>query len=442
MGNKELWDNILLDLRTTIPGPSFDTWFEHTHIIKQVDGIVWIGVPNTFVKEWLQKKYHTLILKSLRTFSEQIRGIEYAIARIEHKEQPKKQEDQRKNELPLQEFLVDKRDNLNPRYTFDSFIVGPFNELANTAAQAIIRNPGSVYNPFFVHGGTGVGKTHLIQAVGNHLKKEGKQIFYISSEKFFTDFTQLMNEGKLNSFKDKYRKYDVLIMDDVHFFSAKNRMQEELFHIFNEMQDNNKQILFSSDQHPNLIPDIQDRLKSRFSQGMIVNIEHPGYESRLMILKRKAESKNFFPQDQILDFLAASSQVNIRELEGLLNNLMMQYELKKRDITLEDVKVIIRNVGAPKKNVSVKDVVKTVSRFYNVEEEDVYGQTRRKEIVKPRQVAMYLLRECFNISYPTIGEKLGGRDHTTVMHSCEKIKVDMKNNNTLYREVEQLKTLI
>ncbi len=442
--NKQLWNNVLGDIESYLSRANFSTWFKNTFIIKIEDGIVFLGVPNEFVRDWLYDKYHKNILKSFRSVLSGVRNIEYVIASNANLTTEKTINTTNVTgigELPLHDLYIDKKNNLNPRYVFDSFVTGSFNELAYAATQAIIKSPGLVYNPFFVHGETGLGKTHLIQAVGNHIKNETKaNVYYTTSEKFLMDYVNSVQNDKINQFKEKYRKYDVLIMDDIQFLSGKEKTQEELFHIFNSLYDNNKQIIFSSDKHPHFIPGLENRLKSRFSAGMIVDISEPEYESRLAILKHKAKEKNFFPPDDILEYIASSIQGNIREIEGVLNSILCQTDLKG-SITIETIKHLIKNAKKPKKTISIQDLVKLVSSFYNIKDSEIYNKTRRKEVVKPRQVIMYLLREDFNVSYPTIGQKLGGRDHTTVMHSYNKIKSDMENNNLLTQEVDQIRTM-
>lgn len=442
---KQLWDGVLHTVELSVSKANFSTWFRNTCIIRQEDGTVYVGVPNEFVKDWLFSKYHKILLRSLRDLSEGVRGLEYVVSKDGGKGDIRPRVTYSPpNELPLSDLYIDKNDNLNPRYTFSSFIIGQFNELAHAAAQAVIKNPGAVYNPLFIHGGTGLGKTHLIQAVGNHIKEQfpNKKIHYVTSEKFSIDYITSLQNNSINNFKEKYRLYDVLIMDDIQFLSNKEKTQEELFHLFNVLSDNNKQIIFSSDQHPNFIPGLEERLKSRFAAGMIVDVLHPEYESRVAILKQKSSSRNFFPSTEVIEYLASSLEVNIRELEGILNTLICQAQIKNGVLGVDDVKSVIKNSVRPKRTVSVKDVVKTVSGFYNIDESSIYEKTRRKEVVKPRQIIMYLLREEFNISYPTIGEKLGGRDHTTVIHSCEKIKGNIKGDGILRQELEQLKAIL
>jgi len=346
-------------------------------------------------------------------------------------------------ELPLQEVAVNKEDNLNPRYTFESFVIGPFNELAHAASQAVIKKPGIMYNPLFIYGSTGHGKTHLIQSIGNAINPSNpaKKIFYFTSEKFSNDFVSSVQANKVNQFKEKYRKYDVLIMDDIQFLSGKDKTQEELFHLFNTMKDNNKQIVFSSDKHPNFITGLEDRLKSRFSAGMVIDIPAPDQESRLAIIKSKCASINLFLDEDVTSYLAEAIKGNIRDLEGALNLIVCQSETKGRNLSLNEVKELVKNNVKQKRSISHKEVVKIIADFYKIEEETIYEKTRKKEVIKPRQIIMYILREDFNISYPSIGEKLGGRDHTTVIHSYLKIKDDLKTDPSLLQEIEKIRIM-
>ncbi len=447
MDTTKLWESVLVDIELSVSKANFGTWFRDTYIIKQEEGTVFLSVPNAFVKDWLSKKFHPIILRMLRTLNEHVRALDYVIAKEDGRRrdpEPKIMQANANGELPLNDFYVNKDDNLNPKYTFDSFVVGPFNELAHAAAQTVVKKPGMAYNPLFIYGSTGRGKTHLIQAIGNEMKAQHphKKVYYLTSEKFGTDYFASLQNHKANDFKEKYRKYDTIIMDDIQFFSNKEKFQEELFHLFNNFHDGNRQIIFSSDQHPNVIPGLEDRLKSRFGAGMIVDIPSPDQESRAAILKAKCRVNNFTLDQEIIDYLAGSSESNIRELEGTLNAIVCQSQLKGRQLNLLEIKSLLKNNAKPKKNVAVKDVIKTIAQFYNVEEGSIYHKTRRKEVVKPRQLIMYILREDFNISYPSIGEKLGGRDHTTVIHSCEKIKDELKTNNLLIQELSQIRALI
>lgn len=444
--NKTLWDQALTNIELSISRANFSTWFRNTFISKQDDGIVFISTPNTFVKDWFINKFHKLILKSLREIYPEIRGVEYTITKTTDQNKVRQDNFQRdvfNRQLGINELYINKEDNLNPKYTFDSFIVGPFNETAYAAAKGVIKNPGMIYNPLFIYGSTGLGKTHLIQSIGNYLKKEaGKRVHYVTSERFTIDYVNALQENKPNIFKEKYRKYDVIIMDDVQFLAEKIKTQEELFHLFNNFHENNKQIVFSSDKPPKHIQNLEERLRSRFEGGMIIEVTKPEYESRLAILRAKLSASDFLPDPEVVEYLASIVQDNIRELEGALNTIICQCQVKQRNLNLTEVKNLIKNSIKPQKSISIKDILKIVADFYNIEEKMLYEKTRRKEVVRPRQIIMYILREDFNTSYPHIGQKLGGRDHTTVIHAYEKVKNDLKSDNTLQQEIEQLRGLI
>ena len=448
MDKKELWNRCLSEIEMNISKANFTTWFKNTSILKEDGGIIEVGVPNEFVKDWLYNKFHKLILKTLISNNENIRGVEYVINKQETKSGFKEGEIchsvNLNKELPLNDLYINKEDNLNPKYTFNSFIVGPFNELAYAVAQAIIQDPGKNYNPFFVYGGTGLGKTHMIQAIGNtiKIKHPEKKVYYVSLEKFAIDYINSIQNKNPNSFKEKYRKYDVFIMDDIQFISKMDKTQEELFHLFNTLYENNKQIIFSSDKHPNFIQGLEERLQSRFASGMTVQIIEPDYESRIAIIKAKFESTNNIIESEVINFLAESLDSNIRELEGSLNAVICQSQLKNKPLTITDVKNLIKNNIKPKKSVAISDIVKVIAGHYNLTETVIYDKTRRKEIVRARQVAMYILREDFNISYPLIGQKLGDRDHTTVIHSHLKIKDDLKTDPSLLQEIEKIRIML
>lgn len=438
---KQLWDDALVTIELSITPANFKTWFKDTHIVSLEDGTITLGVPSVFVRDWLADKFQTMVLKVLRELSPHVRSIEYTVVqrsdrRIETKQQTVNAA------LPLEEYYINKSDNLNPKYVFDTFVIGPFNALAHTAAKTVAEKPGIAYNPLFIYGKTGHGKTHLIQAVGNQLKRAGRKVFYVTSERFTVDYFNSLQNGTANNFKDKYRQYDVLIMDDVQFLANKEKTQEELFHLFNALHDNNKQIVFSSDIHPALLSGLEERLQSRFAQGMIVDIPAPDLESRAAILRAKAAQNSISLEEAVVEHLATTIEGNIRELEGALNTIMCQSQLLGRTLNLEEVKLIIKNSTRPRKTLAVSDVVDKVARYFDIDPSSIYEKTRRKEVVKPRQLIMYILREDFQVSYPAIGQKLGGRDHTTVIHSCEKIKNELKDNAELEEEITQVRLLL
>ncbi|MEA3399559.1 MAG: chromosomal replication initiator protein DnaA [Patescibacteria group bacterium] len=442
MSLKQLWNNCLSEIEINISKANFNTWFKNTSVIKKEGGVLHLGVPNEFVKDWLNNKFHKLILKTAMNHDEKIRNIEYTIIKYEPKTETKAVSSVNK-ELPLNDLYINRNDNLNPKYTFNSFVVGSFNELAYAVSQAIIESPGKNYNPFFIYGGTGLGKTHIIQSIGNSLKQKfpEKKIYYVSLEKFAIDYINSIQKKNPNSFKEKYRKYDIIIMDDIQFISGKEKTQEELFHLFNIFYENNKQIIFSSDKHPNFIQGIEERLQSRFSSGMTIQITEPDYESRVAIIKAKLQKTNTDIDSNVISYLAETLNGSIRELEGSLNSIVCQSQLKNKKLSLLEIKSLIKNDIKPKKNVSLKDIIKIISDYYNIPEEIIYEKNRKREIVKARQVAMYLLREDFNFSYPLIGQKFKGRDHTTVIHSHLKIKNSLKTDPALLQEIEKIRIL-
>lgn len=441
------WEQVLAEIELSVPKGTYTTWFKNTQGIKTEDGVFFVGVPSDFYREWLSKKYGKEIMKILRSHNEHIRGVDYVVskntspAETGKKPAPVTHQPNAK-ELPL-EASVSKKDNLNPKYTFENFIIGPFNEVAYSAAQATLRAPGT-YNPLFIYGSTGLGKTHLIQAVGNGLKAKNPNlsILYINSEKFTNDIISGIQTNKIAALKEKYRAHDVFIMDDIQFLSGKDKVQEELFHLFNIFYDKNRQVIFSSDKHPNYIVGLEDRLKSRLSQGMIIDVAKPEYESRVAILQSKAQENGLSISHEVLNFIASNVEGNIRELEGIFNTLLAQINSKGREPNIQEVKLLIKNNIKPKKIVSVDEIIDTIAHFYNLDKELIYEKTRRKEIVRARQVAMFLLREDFNISFPLIGRKMGGRDHTTVIHSCDKIKNDMETDVELAQELEQIRAML
>ncbi len=441
-----LWNNCLQDIEPQVTKANFGTWFKNTHIVKIEDGIVFIGVPNEFVKEWMLTKYQKMILKSLVDQAEYVRGVDFIISRFnpdtEKKQTPSFTPGDTPS-LPLSDIYINRDDNLNPRYTFDKFVVGPFNELAYAAAQAVIKRPQNAYNPLFIYGGSGLGKTHLIQAVGNEIKKlfPDKKVLYTTLEKFSNDYVISVQNNRQQQFRDKYRKYDVLIIDDIQFISTKQSTQNELFHLFNTLYEQGKNIIFSSDKHPNHIIGIEDRLKTRFNAGMTIDIQEPDMESRLAIVREKNTQINIPIPEETLMYIASSVTSSIRELEGVLNIISMHADIKQKPVNLSEVKVLIKNSIKPKKIISVDAVVKSVSDYYNLDERVIYEKTRRKEIVRARQMIMFVLREDFNESYPSIGAKLGGKDHTTVIHSYEKIKHDLTTDPHLMKELEDIRIL-
>lgn len=449
MTNEELWQAVLNEAELTVSRANFITWFKQTHITSNDQGVITVAVPNGFTKEWLENKYYKLIMRTIRTNCPEIRSVEYIITNTppipagtieRHLEQ--KNQSTPEDQLEFQEFSVDKETNLNHRYVFDTFIVGSFNELAYAAAQSVIKNIASLYNPLFIYGGVGLGKTHLLQATGNAIQQNNPslRVHYTTSECFTNDLIAAIQNHEPQRFKDRYRRFDVLILDDIQFIAGKARTQEEFFHTFNTLYEHNKQVIFSSDRPPKMIPDLEERLRSRFEAGLIADISQPDYETRLAILKIKAVSKKHVLPPKILEQIAVSVEKNIRELEGALN--IVSAHIRTQGTIPDEGKVqeLIEQIISKRKQViTASKIIKEVCSFYDINERHLFERSRRREIVKPRQVAMYLLREDFEGSFPYIGQKFGGRDHTTAIHSYEKIVKDIKDDKKLSDEIKMLR---
>ncbi|KKP31313.1 MAG: hypothetical protein A2312_00625 [Candidatus Staskawiczbacteria bacterium RIFOXYB2_FULL_32_9] len=451
MDNKELWQSVLAQMQFHVSKANFATWFQNTEIILKEDKTVIISVPNAFSKEWLSNKYNKLILKALHEVDDQIKDLNFIIKPQSLKINPplfrnnQIQEKVDTEQLKFDEFKVNKETNLNPKYTFDNFVVGSFNELANAAALAVAENPGNVYNPLFIYGGVGLGKTHLIQAIGNKISENGnkKKVKYISSEKFVSNIVSAIRGGSIETLKNSLSSIDVLIIDDIQFLAGKNKTQEEFFHTFNSLYEKNKQIVLSSDRPPNAIPELEERLRSRFEGGMIADVSLPDYETRLVILKNKAQEKNLNISEDVLEYIANNVKKNIRELEGALNRLSLHIKTNNDGITIDLAKQLLKGfVFSPFDVVSFKKIIETVSKFYSLDEKSIFNCTRRKEIVKPRQVAMFLLRKELKYSFPAIARKFGGKDHTTAIYAYKKILQENEENNKLTEELNLIKQRI
>lgn len=449
----ELWKAALGEIELQVSKANFKTWLQNTSIIEKKGSAVVIAVPNSFTKEWLENKYHKFILGSLRNIESEIKEVSYQIKQNTGKEDVKRVNNREEGEkilgqqLDFQELTTDVLTNLNPRYTFDNFIVGPSNELVHAAAMAVTQNLGRKYNPLFIYGGVGLGKTHLIQAIGNAVKKENpnKKIKYVTSERFTSEVISALRSGHLrpneiDEFKRRWREVDLLIIDDIQFLAGKEKTQDEFFHTFNALYDAGKQIVLSSDRSPKSIQTLEERLRSRFEGGMIADIAYPDLETRIAILKSKANERSVELSDDVFEYVAQNIKKNVRELEGALNRLIAANYQSKKDINLIEVKKLLNSVlNTPKKSTTLKSVIKAVAEFYDISEKELLERSRKKEIVKPRQITMYLLREEMKSSFPFIGMKIGGRDHTTAIHACEKIKKELESNQGLSDEINSIK---
>lgn len=444
MNNQQLWQAILGNLEVTLSKANFNTWFKNTSILDRGADYIIIGVPSAFSKDWISSKYQTDIVKVLKTIAPEVREIKYQVGQQKlvpamAQAQTNTSSGQASPYSYKPQAQTIPQNSLNPKYLFDSFVIGKHNELAHAAGLVVSKNPGSQYNPLFIYGGVGLGKTHLMHAVGNKLLSERSdyKVLYVTSEKFTNDYINAISTKRMDEFKKQYRTVDMLLIDDIQFIAGKEGTQEEFFHTFNELRDKGKQIIMTADRLPKEIPAIEQRLVSRFEWGMIADIQAPDFETRLAILKTKVSKKGFNVSDEIIYFVAENINSNIRELEGALNRLLVYQQMEHKTLTIDTAKTILGNmISQKKKATTLKKIAMSVAEFYNITVEDLIKQSRKKEYVKPRQIAMYISRKELASSFPTIGEFYGGRDHTTVMHGVEKIETLVAQTENLKQEVE------
>lgn len=455
MQEDTLWQAVLGEIELSVSRGNFVTWFKNTQLLKCRDDCVIIGVPNIFVKNQLENKFNDLVLQILTK-----NGVKYGIVeyKIHTGIQPKRSTEKfLEDTLPIINTGVHTapkarssisrsshsyRQGLNERYIFDNFVVGAGNELAHAACQAIAQNPGTKYNPLFIYGGVGIGKTHLIQAVGNAVlvSRPSAKVVYASTEQFVQEFVDALRFKKNTSdFADFYRSADVLIVDDVQFLAGKERVQEEFFHTFNALHQANKQIIMSSDKPPKDIPTLEERLRSRFAWGMTIDMQTPDFETRCAILQTKAGSVDVELSQPVVEFLASRVQSNIRELEGTLNRLLAFCDMHNTQPTLQIVMAMFESSQSRPKHINARQIIERTAKHFHISIDDILGPRRDKDIVLPRQIAMYMLRSELHLSFPKIAHELGRKDHTTAIHSIDKIEKELAYEGQIKQHVSELK---
>lgn len=430
-----LWQAVLGEIELTVSRGNFVTWFKSTQLLQADSSRVIIGVPNIFIKQQLEKKYQDLILDVLDKNAVHPEIIEFKIYNSKAPSSNRPQNDtitlnntsptKSSSPSPRSSGLTHKyRRGINDRYTFSNFIVGSGNELAYAACQAIATKPGEKYNPLFLYGGVGIGKTHLMQAVGNEILKRNPQshVVYISTEQFVQEFLDAIRYKKNTDFADHYRSADVLIIDDIQFIAGKEKTQEEFFHTFNALHQANKQIIISSDKPPKDIPTLEERLRSRFAWGMSIDMQIPDFETRCAIIQTKAQTNDMQLPADVTEFLANLVTTNIRELEGALNQLLAFCEMRGLEPDIQVAQTLLGSAKSRPKHISPKHIVERTARYFSVPMDDLLSPKRDKDIVYPRQIAMYMLRSELHMSYPKIAHELGRKDHTTAIHSVDKIE--------------------
>jgi len=429
---QDIWQAVLGEIETSVSHAVFVTWFKPTEILIYEDGSFSVAVSNVFAKQQFESKFNSQVMTALEKNGITLDKIDYIIK----SEQTKRAAS---SSTPLAETIVERTprkavraaqsgDGLNPRYTFDNFVVGASNDLAYATAQAVSTTPGTKYNPVFIYGGAGLGKTHLIQAVGNEIKRRdaSSSVLYVTSETFVSEFLDHV-QFKKKGFADKYRTVDVLIVDDVQFIAGKQATQEAFFHTFNHLHQLNKQIILSSDKPPKNIPTLTERLRSRFEWGMTIDIQLPDFETRMAIVKAKAALSGVELEKETVEYLAKNINTNIRELEGALNQLLAFCEVRGVSPDVDTAIGLLGNVRQSRPHhLSPKQIVDKTARYFRLDQKEILGEKRDKHIVVPRQIAMYLLRSELHLSFPRIAVELGRKDHTTAIHSVEKIEKAIK----------------
>jgi chromosomal replication initiator protein len=444
MNAEQAWQSVLGQLQMEMPKASFDTWVSDTRVVSYADGVLTIGVRNAYACDWLESRLASTVNRLLVGIMNRSVDVEFVVgtgadpAELSD-DQPQGSFDSDTDSGASVTVSRGRHPALNPRYTFDNFVVGSNNRLAHAAALSVAENPAHSYNPLFLYGGVGLGKTHLLHAIGNACHARGLTVLYVSSEEFTNDMINSIRAHTTQAFREKYRSADVLLVDDIQFIAGKESTQEEFFHTFNTLHGQDKQIIMTSDRPPKAMVTLEERLRSRFEWGLAADIQAPDLETRLAILRSKAERAGRTVPDEILDIIARRVQSNIRELEGALNRIVAFADLSGSPLTAQLADVALADLLPQRRNLTTDQVVELVARKFKVSVEQLVGRDRSREIALPRQVAMYLLRREINVSLPQIGEALGGRDHTTVMYAIEQIASKIETDSTLRRDVIDIK---
>ncbi len=443
MDANQVWRAALGELQVSLSPANFETWLKDTSLVEVDDNRFRISAPNGFARDWLDNRYRTLISQTLARVVGGSVQVEFVVA-----DAPGPLPEQASEEaLPLPPASAGGNTiNLNGRYAFSNFIVGSANRLAHAAALSVAERPGHAYNPLFLYGGVGLGKTHLMHAIGNAVaaKFPRKRILYATSEKFTNDFINSIREQKMEDFRSRYRRIDVLLIDDIQFIAERERTQEEFFHTFNAIHEAGKQVVLSSDRPPKAITTREERLRSRFEWGLIADLTPPDLETRIAILRSKAEDQLSLIPDEVIEFIARKVVSNVRELEGALNRVIAYASMSGMPINNELASAVLSNVmyNPKKRSITPQRIVRAVAEYYGVNLDQLRSSKRERAIVVPRQIAMFLIREETDISLLRIGAELGGRDHSTVLHACDKIARELAENDEMRREISAVREMI
>ena len=436
MDAKRAWQAVLGQLQMEMAKATYDTWVRDAEFVAYEDGTFIIGVQNAYARDWLDSRLTSTINRSLVGLMGRSVEVRFVVWQERPKPEPAPvvvEEDE------AETVAQPRRITMNHRYSFESFVVGASNRLAQAASMAVAENPARAYNPLFLYGGVGLGKTHLLHAIGNVAMQSGLSVLYVSSEEFTNDLINAIRSHTTQAFRDKYRMTDVLLIDDIQFIAGKESTQEEFFHTFNTLHGQDKQIVISSDRSPKAMSTLEERLRSRFEWGLIADIQPPDFETRLAILRSKAERMGRDVPGEIMEMIAQRMQSNIRELEGALNRIVAHADLRGISLTKELVNTALIDLLPQRKEVEPKEVVRMVAEAFGITVEQILARDRSRAVALPRQIAMYLLREEAQISLPQIGDVLGGRDHTTVMYACGKVSELLEEDDRLRRQVVDIR---
>jgi chromosomal replication initiator protein len=440
MDAEQAWQSALGQLQMEMPKASFDTWVRDTQIASYEDGLFTVTVHNAYARDWLESRLSSTVTRLLMGIMNRSVEVTFVVRSTEGNADglpvpPSPQTSAITEESPAPRT---RSTSLNPRYTFENFVVGPNNRLAHAASQAVAENPATAYNPLFLYGGVGLGKTHLLHAIGNYCQEHGQNVLYVSSEEFTNDMIGAIRSHTTQAFREKYRSADVLLVDDIQFIAGKESTQEEFFHTFNTLHGQNKQIIVSSDRPPKSLVTLEERLRSRFEWGLTADIQLPDLETRLAILGSKAERLGRTVPGEIMELIARRVQSNIRELEGALNRIVAFADLSGMAMTLQLADIALADLLPQRGDVKPGAVVDMVAKAFNLSVDRLLSPDRSHDVALPRQIAMYLMRET-NVSLPQIGQALGGRDHTTVMYACEKVADLLERDDRLRTQIGQIR---
>ncbi len=447
----DIWRSVLNEIENTLSKPSYETWVKTTKPLALQNKTLIVEVPNEFTKDWLQNHYRTALSDALQKVSSSEYHIQFITPQNSGFSEKNNIEKQVFKKVPGNSNDLDKKNVsgickwLNPKYTFDRFVIGGSNRLAHAASLAVAEAPSKAYNPLFIYGGVGLGKTHLMHAIGHYVISHNtcEKVDYLSSEKFTNQFINAIRDNKTVEFRNKYRNVDILLIDDIQFLAGKEQTQEEFFHTFNALHENSKQIVISSDRPPKEIPTLEDRLRSRFEWGLITDIQPPDLETRIAILRKKSLQEGIFIPDDVLTFIAQKIENNIRELEGALIRIIAFASLEDKDINLKVAGEALKDFFAQKqKKLTPEEIISTTASYFKISLQDIKSQKRTQNFSLPRQIAMYLCRELTDLSLPRIGREFGGKDHTTIIHAYKKISSEMANNEKLLRYIKDIKNLL